>query len=157
MEAISEKVGDGHATAATSASPSIVPPLLPNDAELIAASGASLRAGGYAASTIEASGKRLETFARRLPAGLLQATKQDVSAFYEHGEASTRKRQAEQRILGLRPASMRYFNHPTWANFVASVKEFYSWAQGQGLIGPEVIHGGKPTRPTPRLVRLGVV
>src|SRR5215467_7697303 len=127
---------DGERDTGTSSVPGAADALLrPSDAELIADWGASLRARGYAASTIQASSKRLETFARRLPDGLLKASKQDVVCFFDYGEASMRRKREEQRLLGLKSAEMRYFNHPTWANFVVSAKQFYAWAEGRGLIG----------------------
>src|SRR5262245_17916616 len=86
------------------------------DAELIVTWGASLRAVGYAASSIAAATKRLETFGRRLPRGLLRATKRDVVDFYKYQEAAARRRRAEQVALGLKPARIGYLNHPTWAN-----------------------------------------
>jgi hypothetical protein len=124
-----------HVDLTTSLPHPAVSPVRQNDAELIAAWASSLRAGGYATSSIEAATKRLESFARRLPAGLLKANKQDIVAFYEYREALAQKRRAEQQALGLRPARMVYLYHPTWANFLASAKQFYAWAEQQALIG----------------------
>jgi len=73
--------------------------LRPSDADLIADWGASLRAGGYAASSIAGATKRLEAFAKRLPDGLLRASKQDIVEFYEYRETAARRRRAEQQAL----------------------------------------------------------
>ena len=104
MEIIPLESGNDVCADATTSVPHMAPPPLhPSDVELIAAWGASLRADGYAVSSIEGAAKRLETFARRLPDGLLRATKRDVFAFYEDREALARRRQAAQQAVGLHP------------------------------------------------------
>jgi len=123
--------------ATTSVRPVAASPLRPADLELINAWGDRLRVEGYAESSIDRATKRLRSFARRLPNGLLKATRRDVVAFYEEREAVARQKQAAQEeALGLRAVHVVYLRHPGWGSFVACVGQFYTWTGRQGLISP---------------------
>ena len=103
------------------------------DDELINAWGAALRAEGYAEASIDRASKRLRSFARRLPNGLIKATQGDVVTFYREREGIARQRLAA-RGEALRPARVVYARHPGWTSFVACIKQFYAWAERRGLM-----------------------
>lgn len=89
---------------------------------------------GYAASSIDRAMKRIRSFARRLPNGLLGATKRDVESFYADREALARNKHTTQNAVGLSSGQVAYSRQPSWTNFLASSKQFYAWAERQGLI-----------------------
>ena len=98
---------------------------------------------GYAESSIDRASKRLRSFARRLPNGLLKATQGDVAAFYREREGiASRRQRAQDQLLGSRPAHVVYVRHPGWRSFVACAKEFYAWVERQGFIS----HTTNPVR-----------
>jgi site-specific recombinase XerD len=106
-------------------------PLRPVDVELLSRWHASLRSKGWTPSAAIQAVRHLRSFARRTPNGLLRASKHDVVAFHENRERLLvgRQRRASQPETTL-------LSHPTWTVFVHAAKNFYAWAERQGLVHP---------------------
>ena len=109
------------------------------DACLIGVWATSLQERGATASSVDRARRRLAGFARRLPSGLLNATREDVVAHFRDQGTAYLARYTEL-ANGERP--LPYLRHPSWAIFVSLAKSFYRWAERQGLVMPN----GNPLR-----------
>src|SRR5215813_14109473 len=91
---------DGERGTETNSGPKAAAALLrPSDAELITAWGSSLLVAGWAPPSVERAQKSLRTFARRLPDGLLMATRDDVGAFFKDRQDALHRRQESAGVV----------------------------------------------------------
>jgi integrase len=95
-------------------------PLDPAEASLIASWSTSLRARGWAASSIQRAAKRVRGFARSTPNGLLQATREDIASF------------AMARAGGQDLETM--IRTDGWRKTADALDAFYNWAEERRLL-----------------------
>ena len=98
--------------------------LSPVDAALIQQWGASLRAAGWAPSSVERTAKRIRALARGAPDGLLHATPVNVA------ELAGRRAAARGCTLTMLMRSA------SWAKTARALTAFYGWLESRGLIDP---------------------